>query len=59
LRSSHIFQLLHHCCLCVLNSHCSHSGLSLYKILDPFLFLYVGYTVCSLLFIRHKLLFKS
>jgi len=34
--------ILHNCCLCVLNSLSCHCGLSLHKILDPFLFLFIG-----------------
>jgi hypothetical protein len=38
----HMFLLLHHCCLCVLNSLSCHCGLSLHIILDPFLSLFVA-----------------
>jgi len=46
----------HKRCLCVLNSLSCHSGLSLHKILDPFLFLFIAYKVRFLSFLRRKLL---
>ena len=49
---SHIFQLLQHRCLCILNSLSSQSGFSLHIILDPFLFLFIAYTVSFLSFLR-------
>jgi len=42
IRCSHIMQLLHNCCLCILNSFYCDSGFSLHIILDPFLFLFIA-----------------
>jgi len=39
---SHMFQLLHNCCLCVLNSLSCHCGRSIHIILDPFLLLFIA-----------------
>jgi len=44
--STHIFLLLHNRCLCVLNSLFCHSGFPPHMILDPFLFLIIGWKVC-------------
>jgi hypothetical protein len=46
-------------CLCVLNLVSCHSGLSIHKILGPFLVLFIAYKVYFLSCLRRKLLFRS
>jgi len=42
-----------------MNSHSSHSGHALHQILDPFLFLFIGYKMRFLSFLCRKLLIRS
>jgi len=57
--TSHIFVLLLNCCLCILNSLCCHSGVSLYVMLHSFLFLFVIHKVCFLSSLCYKVYFGS
>jgi hypothetical protein len=53
---SYVFPLLHHCCLCVLNSPSCHCGLSLHIMLDLCLSLFVVYNGNFPSFFRSNLL---
>jgi len=46
-------------CLTVFNKHSCHGGISIYRILNSFLFLFVAWIVCFLSFLQEKFLFTS